>query len=115
MIKYMFNLAISACAHRAWIREKRPLTKSQYPAQQALGSSERKRERARARDTREGCQFFLCPHYFQQAPATQAKKPADSGQGSMQGLFTEAVLAGAGEDGCGEALGFEKMNENHLI
>lgn len=35
----------------------------------------------------------------------QDKKPADSGQGSLQGLFTEAVLAGASEDGCGEALG----------
>ena len=33
------------------------------------------------------------------------QKPADYRQGSMQGLFTDAALAGDGEDGCGEALG----------
>ena len=41
-----------------------------------LGSSGRKRERARARETRKGClllarPLFFCAHYFQ-APATQA-------------------------------------------
>ena len=38
---------------------------------QALGSSGRKRERARARETREP--IFSCAHYFQ-APATQASR-----------------------------------------
>lgn len=33
------------------------------------------------------------------------QKPADSRQGSMQGLFTDAARAGDGEDGCSEALG----------
>ena len=49
-------------------------TPQSQPAQKALGSSGRKRERARARETRVSpsrAPFFSCAHYFQ-APATQA-------------------------------------------
>ena len=62
------------------------------PASQALGSSGRKRERARARETRKGFlsprvspsrpPFFSCAHYFQ-APATQATDISDNRQKSV--------------------------------
>ena len=55
-------------------RRKNP-TRYAQPAQQGLGSSGRKRERARTRETRVSpslARVFSCDHYFK-APATQAR------------------------------------------
>ena len=66
----LLTLQLNPAEHtkERWQRRKQP-------AQQALGSSGRKRERARARETRVSpsrAPVFSCAHQLQ-APATQAK------------------------------------------